>query len=267
LETAKQRVVGKAMEVLMAPVNSRTIKVFVRHHDPLTQAGLTSSIEDDPEAEVVQAPLHYSIDEFGFAKPGRVDVLVADYASAMAFANAKRRYVSQGGTKILIVTGSGKEVQIRTAMEAGVLGYLLAGCTLDELRLAIQTVHAGRCFVSQLVGQRMAENLMVGQLTSREGEVLKHLAVGLCNKGIARELNVSLGTVKSHMRSIFDKLHVDSRTHALVVATQRGILGGGEDEESAGSVPATPQSVVHYADAMRLMMGGTVSPMRDEVAN
>jgi DNA-binding CsgD family transcriptional regulator len=63
------------------------------------------------------------------------------------------------------------------------------------------------------------------ELTGREADVLQLLGKGYCNKLIARELDIGVGTVKSHLKRVMSKLNVTARTQAVVVATQRGLIG------------------------------------------
>lgn len=78
--------------------------------------------------------------------------------------------------------------------------------------------------LSRRIAQQLAESMTGSQLTSREMEILKLVVDGMGNKLIARRLGIAVGTVKSHMKSIFDKLDVESRTQAIAVSIRRGLL-------------------------------------------
>jgi two-component system NarL family response regulator len=76
----------------------------------------------------------------------------------------------------------------------------------------------------------MADSFTRIGLTSRETDVLQLLAQGCCNKSIARELGIGVGTVKTHVKGLFDKLGATARTHAVVLATRRGLVGDTQRE-------------------------------------
>ena len=99
-----------------------------------------------------------------------------------------------------------------------------ANCSAGELVDAIETLAAGALYVGPDVAQRMAAAMSRDALTSREGEVLRLLARGQCNKTIARELGIAVGTVKTHVKGIMAKLDASSRTEAASIAAEKGIV-------------------------------------------
>jgi DNA-binding NarL/FixJ family response regulator len=157
------------------------------------------------------------------------DVIIADYESGMDFVQSRASVslTRSGGTapKVLIVTGRESESEIRQALEAGVHGYLLEGCTPEELADGVRAVQRGIRHLSGLAGHRIAESLTHRALTNRETEVLLLMARGNPNKTIGKRLNITDGTVKAHIRSILQKLDSASRTEATAIASRRGLLG------------------------------------------
>ena len=128
--------------------------------------------------------------------------------------------------KLLIVTDLDREHDIRLALEQEVEGYLLHGCALEELVHCVRTLAQGGRYMAQAVAQCVADSLTRQPLTTRETDVLRLLALGQCNKTIARELDISSSTVKSHVQAILRKLAAASRTEAISLADRRGLLGG-----------------------------------------
>lgn len=220
---------------------SGRIQVLVRHRDPISQAGLQSVFSSFPDLELVANALPASRGEMQPAdqKRGTADVVVADYDQAMALAaEAERQGQKNPARGLIVITGSDREVDIRQAMGRQIRGYLLAGCALDELASAVREVHRGGRYLSAGVAQRLAESLGAEPLTTRESEVLQRLVGGLGNKEIARKLDIGVGTVKSHLKTIFAKLGVQSRTQAIAAADRRGLLGAEKtwpDLASAGA--------------------------------
>jgi DNA-binding NarL/FixJ family response regulator len=154
-------------------------------------------------------------------------VLVTDYQLGLQFAGElalRPRQAVQPALRILVMTGRDREHEVRFALEQGVHGYLPVGCTLQELSAAVLALGRGSRYLSVTAATRMADSLGRESLTQREAEVLGLLACGECNKSIARRLDIAIGTVKAHVKSIMDKLDADSRTQAVSIANERGLV-------------------------------------------
>ena len=133
------------------------------------------------------------------------------------------RAASPDARVIVLTTFDGDE-DIYRAMQAGAKAYLLKGMELDELLSAIRAVHSGRARIPAEIAEKLAQRVGSQELTARETAVLERIVAGRANKEIAGDLNISEATVKSHVNSLLGKLGVDDRTHAAVVALQRGIV-------------------------------------------
>lgn len=125
---------------------------------------------------------------------------------------------------ILVLTTYGGDAQAIRAMRAGAAGYLLKNCIRRELLDAIRAVHAGRRAISSDIAHALAEHALDERLTERELAVLRLVAEGQGNKQVAQILALSTDTIKAHLKSIFAKLGVDDRTHAVTVAARRGFI-------------------------------------------
>lgn len=117
-----------------------------------------------------------------------------------------------------------KEWEVRTALESGVLGYVSQSSVPEVLGEAMLALSKGRRYLTNCVSSITKDNTPGVGLTGRELEVLQLLGEGYCNKMIARELSIGVGTVKCHVRSVLTKLNARARTHAVVVANQRGLI-------------------------------------------
>ena len=126
--------------------------------------------------------------------------------------------------RIVVLTTYTGDVQAAAALKAGAAGYLLKNLLRKELLETIRAVHSGKRRVPPEVAAEIAEHVADDALTERELEVLRRVAAGKSNKVIAAELDISEGTVKTHMRSILPKLEASDRTHAVIIALKRGIL-------------------------------------------
>jgi DNA-binding NarL/FixJ family response regulator len=124
----------------------------------------------------------------------------------------------------VIVTHSDSEAQICRALDLGAKGYLLLGCSANELMDGLRSAQRGVTALSPSVALRVADRHKRKALTTREEEVLRRIMRGFCNKKIASELEVAVGTIKSHLKAILSKLQAKNRTEALVIARRQGIL-------------------------------------------
>ncbi|WP_298928130.1 response regulator transcription factor [uncultured Ramlibacter sp.] len=167
------------------------------------------------------------------------EVVITDYERGMLLAHAFRSCSSSPGVAtrhILVLSGRDREQEIRQALEKGVRGYLSPACSAAELIEALLTLARGQRYLSKIVIDRMASSFGRELLTGREQEVLALLAHGECNKQIARRLDIAIGTVKTHVKSVMCKLGASSRTKAICIASERGLVevqGTGAPHETA----------------------------------
>ena len=125
---------------------------------------------------------------------------------------------------IVVLTTFDGDEDIYRAIRAGAKAYLLKDTAREALMDCIRRVHAGETCIPPLLAAKLAERVSGEALSEREIEVLQRIAAGRSNKEIGSELFISEGTVKSHVKSIFSKLNVISRTEAVATATRRGLI-------------------------------------------
>jgi DNA-binding NarL/FixJ family response regulator len=215
------------------------IRVLVVHRDPVAHAGLSVAFSNRSDFEVCAASES--------ALPYAADVVIADYSQGMLLAETIASRPSRPpGPRVLVIAGIDREWEIRSALERGVRGYLLVGCSLDELMEGVRVVHRGARYLSPQVATRLAESISLEPLTSREEEVLRLVVEGLCNKAVGRQLGIAVGTVKSHLKSTFDKLKVESRTQAIAVVERRGLLRLSQQRTRDDARPVGVRSERHF---------------------
>jgi len=202
------------------------IRVMVLYREALVSSGLEATLRMQPEFELVGSEL--CVCDMP-PRPGKrgADVIVADYDNGLAFiASMRARATSrlERGPQVLIVTHRESEREIRHALEHGVKGYLLLGSGAGELRDAVRMLHRGLRYVGALPAQRLADSVACELLTRREIDVLRLVVEGHGNKMIARRLDIAIGTVKTHLKAIFQKLDASTRTQVAAVAERRGLL-------------------------------------------
>lgn len=131
------------------------------------------------------------------------------------------------GTKVLILTTYDGDADIVRAVESGAVGYLLKDSTGDVIIEAVFAAARGETVLAPPVAARLVSRLRtpdLPQLTAREVEVLRCVSHGLSNIEAAARLHIAEATVKTHLLRVFNKLDVDDRTRAVVIAMERGLL-------------------------------------------
>ena len=126
--------------------------------------------------------------------------------------------------RIVILTTYDTDNDIYRAVKAGAKGYLLKDARREELLDCVRRVNDGETCIPHALMLKLVTGVASESLTGRELEVLQLLAQGKSNKEIGIKLFISEFTVKGHLRNIFTKLNVLSRTEAISAATRRGLV-------------------------------------------
>jgi DNA-binding NarL/FixJ family response regulator len=131
--------------------------------------------------------------------------------------------------RVIALTSFVDQAYVEKAFDAGAIGYLLKDARPETLTRAIRDAMEGRGTIDSsamkaLMERRQHEEIG-SELTHREREVLALLAAGLSNKEIARELTLSVGTVRLHVSNILAKLGAPNRTTAAAIAMKHGLDG------------------------------------------
>lgn len=214
------------------------IRVLVAHNDPLISAGLMATLSRLRDFEVMGSPLRHAT----------ADIVVADYEAGL-------RLIASGdpvGRRVMILTHSDSEAKICHALEQGARGYMLMGCSLTDLADGLRSMYMGGIALGPLVASRVADRMKQQALTRRETDILRHMMQGMSNKAIATRLTLAVGTVKTHVKSVLEKLDATSRTQAVSIAQRRGILRDDAEVPLYATQPLAPR-VTHkpqYETAM-----------------
>jgi DNA-binding NarL/FixJ family response regulator len=201
------------------------ITVMCVDDHPIVREGIVSIIEGDPDLKLIAEAesARQAIDAFHRYKP---DVTVMDLRlpdrSGVDVINELRKTFRQA--RFVVLTSAEGDIDMRRALEAGAQAYLIKGFVRKELRQVIKAVYAGKRYIPANVAGEIASHIDAPILTARELEVLQLVAEGLRNKEIGARLSICEDTVKIHMRNVMQKLAVNDRTHAVMVAVRRGFI-------------------------------------------
>jgi DNA-binding NarL/FixJ family response regulator len=204
---------------------TRVIRVMAVDDHPLMRAGIVGEINAQTDMQVV-AEASDGDEALALFRKHHPDITLMDIRmpkvdGIAAIASIHKQFPQ---AKIIVLTTSAGDVQAVRAFKAGAVGYLLKNLLRTELVETIRLVHRGHKRIPPEIAQQIAEHAADDSITTRELEVLRHVAKGNSNKVIASDLNISEHTVKNHLKSILSKLNASDRTHAVMIALQRGFL-------------------------------------------
>jgi DNA-binding NarL/FixJ family response regulator len=126
--------------------------------------------------------------------------------------------------KIAVLSNYEGSEDIYRAIRNGAMAYLNKNASGEELVEAIVAVHRGMRYLPPIARDRLAERTSLVELTPREHEVLTYITRGQSNRDIAQQLRIAEKTVRIHVSSVLDKMHVRDRTQAAIYAIQSGLV-------------------------------------------
>lgn len=209
----------------------KTIQVALVEDDPNLRANLTAMLNSSAGFHCQAAYADGQAALFGIPA-ARPDVVLMDINLPGMLGIDCVRHLKDTMPKlpVLMLTVYEDSEQIFKSLMAGASGYLLKRTSRDKLLEAIREINAGGAPMSRQIARRVVQFFqkvnelpvttgnasVVVSLTDREKEVLAALAKGYAYKEIADQLKISFETVRTHLRSIYEKLHVHSRTEAVL---------------------------------------------------
>ncbi len=211
------------------------IKLLLVEDHVVVREGTRQLLENERDMEVI-GEAGDGEEAVRLAKQLKPDVIIMDVSMPKLSGLEATKQIKEilPSSIILILTGYDYDEYIFSLLESGAAGYLLKDVTGDELIQAVRRVYAGEQALHPVVVRKLIDRFKsqaasppgeihpLSILSEREMEVLKEAAKGIGNKEIADELFISIRTVQAHMRSIFNKLGVGSRSEAIIFGLKRG---------------------------------------------
>ncbi|ALK96479.1 LuxR family transcriptional regulator [Massilia sp. WF1] len=206
----------------MTETKQEPIRIMLVDDHPLVRDGLRARLEAVPHFRVV-AEAGSGLEALQLAGGAPIDLVLMDItmrdgSGIDATAQLTR---SHPDIAVLILSMHDKLEYVSQAMQAGARGYVLKDAPGKDIVLAIDTVMAGGIYYSAPVARQLVRPAAQdNQLTSREQEVLRHIAKGESNKQIARALDLSVRTVETHRLNIKRKLGIEGQAELIKFAVQ-----------------------------------------------
>jgi two-component system NarL family response regulator len=201
----------------------KSIRILLADDHPPLRAGLAAILNSQPDLKVV-AEAGCGREVMEAEEVADVYILDLRMPDGDGIQTIKALVARDPSVRVLVLTTYDNEEDIFRALEAGARGYLLKDTTSEELVAAVRQVHEGERYLPQAVASRLADRLIRPSLTPRELDVLRLVSRGRTNKEMASAMFISEETVKTHMKSLFQKLGVHDRAEAVSVSLQRGII-------------------------------------------
>jgi DNA-binding NarL/FixJ family response regulator len=209
----------------MSVLQSESIRILSVDDHQLLREGIAAVLESQEDMTLVAQASNgrEAVESFRRLRPDvtLMDLRMPDMSGIEAIRAIRAEFPD---ARIIVLTTYAGDAQAAAALKAGAVGYLLKNLVRKELLETIRIVHSGKRRVPPEIATEIAEHVADDALTEREIDVLRRVAAGKSNKLIAAELDISEGTVKTHMKSILPKLDASDRTHAVMIALKRGIL-------------------------------------------
>jgi two-component system response regulator NreC len=207
-----------------------TIRIVIADDHAIVRQGLRGLLEAESDFEVV-AEAGDADTARRYVRGHHPDILVLDLSmpSGSGLDVIATIREETPGTQIVVLTMNDASAAARQALSAGALGYVLKDAALEELVEAVRAASSGRTYLQPALGARLAREGLskaADNLSAREVDVLRLLAVGHTNAEVAARLYLSVRTVEAHRARLMQKLQLSSRAELVTYARDRGLIEG-----------------------------------------
>lgn len=201
------------------------IRILIIENQTLVKVGIKTILSSQNDFEIIAEADSGAegLRKFRELKPD-VSILSLRLPDSCAVDILDEYFAENKRAKILILAEHAGDSEISRSLKKGASGYICKDISENELIKAIRSVASGGKYIPSGIAEILSENLGQEELTAQERKILQSLVAGRANKEIARDLNISENTVKTHVKNIFDKLDVSDRTSAATLAIRRGLV-------------------------------------------
>lgn len=205
-----------------------TLRLLIADDHPIVRAGVRALFASHADMDVI-GEATTGEEALSLSRHLRPDVVLCDLRMGEGMDGVQTTAALralQPAPVVIILTTFDRDAEILGAIEAGASGYVLKDAPPDAILRAVREAAAGRLALAPELSERVVQVLRAPRvrLTQREHEVLRLLGQGASNPQIAKTLFITEATVKTHLVHIFAKLDVESRSRAVAVARERGLL-------------------------------------------
>lgn len=201
------------------------IKILIADDHPVVRDGIVSIVAVEKDMRVV-AQADDGVKTLELVRKHLPDIVLLDLRMPCLDGLEVIAQINslQLPSKVIVLTTFETEQDVQSALKAGARSYLLKDTPRTILLDTIRQVHRGETCISPRIGQKLVQNMSHPALSPREFDILKLIADGRSNKEIGGKLGITEGTVKTHVKSLLNKLHVPGRTAAIREAVHRGLV-------------------------------------------
>lgn len=213
-------------------MNENFIKIMIVEDSKLTTAGLKAMFEEQADLEIAGIAENGKI-AVEMAKELNPDIILMDIGMPVMDGIQAAKLIKQKNSdiKIIMLTSHEDEKEVFEAFSGGANSYCMKDIEPEELVSVIRSTHNGATWLDPRIARFVLKNIgnmpqkqKNNELTDREIEILKLISNGMNNNRISETLCISMNTVKTHMKNIFNKLEVEDRTHAVIKAFKSDLL-------------------------------------------
>lgn len=201
------------------------LRILIVDDHFIVRFGLAESLSLEPDMEIAGILEDGSslCEAYGILRPSLV-IMDWRLPGLAGSALISRLLVDFPAAKVLVLSAHEDEETVYQAIQSGAIGYVPKSARRAELIDAVRRAARGQNCVPPQFASLLADRMRRPALTTRETEVLRHLAAGNSNKEISTLLGISDNTVKLHISHILQKLSARDRAHAATIAFQRGLI-------------------------------------------
>ena len=211
-----------------------SIKILIADDHQLFREGLVNLLSDSSEIEII-AQAEDGKETIEKARKLNPDIVIMDIGMPVINGIEATGILQKElpDIKVIALTMHSDKHDVKGMLEAGACGYLFKNCTYDQLIEAINTVYAGKKYLSDIITEVIIQDYMGkeenipnddSKLTERESEILKLFAEGKQTREISELLFISVKTVGTHKQHILEKLELNTPTDLVKFALKKGII-------------------------------------------